>query len=240
MGAVLTRTLENLAKFSRDEAAMLAGLAQKSVREIQPRRDLIREGDAAAYVYIMLDGWAARYKALPDGRRQIVAFALPGDVFDIHVVPFGPMDHSIAAITSLRVAEIERDAFDGLIAEHPGLGRSLWRQERQAIAVQREWTLNVGQRTALERIAHILCELYMRLDNAGHTRSGSCAFPLTQVDLAEATGLTPVHVNRTLQELRRKRLIELQHRMLTIPDLAALQLVGLFNPAYLQIDKLRA
>lgn len=239
-GAQLHREFEAYGKLTAEDRAALAGFSTRSVRQVPARRDLVREGEPATSVYMMLEGWASRYKALPDGRRQVVAFFLPGDVFDTHILPLQQMDHSIAAITALTVAEVDRAEFDALLATRPELARALWRQDLVSIAVQREWTLNVGQRTAFERIAHILCEIYLRLDNAGRTKDGSCEFPLTQVDLAEATGLTAVHVNRTLQDLRRDGLIELQHRVLKIPDLAALQAAGMFNPAYLQIDALRA
>lgn len=194
----------------------------------------MREGERPEFAYLMIDGWGCRYKTLPDGRRQIVAFFVPGDRFDVNVMAFKEMDHGVAAITPLKVLEIDWDDFDRLLDERPKLARTLWRQELVSVAVQREWTLNVGQRSALERLAHILCELYLRLDWGGYIKNGGCRFPLTQVDLAEATSLTPVHVNRMLQELRREGLIELQHRMLTIPDLDRLKQLAGFNDHYLR------
>jgi CRP-like cAMP-binding protein len=235
LGAILTRALEAYATLTQEDRAAFAKLTQRSVREVAARRDLIREGDRPQHIYLLLEGWASRYKTLPDGRRQTVAFFLPGDMFDTEVLPLREMDHSVGAITPLTVSEIERAAFDTLMAERPRLAQALWRQNLAAVAVQREWTLNVGQRTAFERIAHILCELFLRLRAAGRTTGDSCDFPLTQVDLAEATGLTAVHVNRTLQELRKVGLIELQQRVLTIPDLGGLKEAGLFNDNYLHL-----
>jgi CRP-like cAMP-binding protein len=208
-----------------------------NVREIGPRRDVIREGDKPRAVNIVIEGWACRYKQLPDGRRQIVHFFLPGDLCDANVFLLREMDHSIGAITSLRYAEISPPDFEDLQLRSPRITQALWWHELVNAGISREWITNVGQRTAFERIAHLFCELYHRLRIVGRTENGSCAFPLTQMDLADATGLTAVHVNRTLQELRRQGLIELQGKRLNIPDLGALERVSMFNPNYLHLDR---
>ena len=171
----------------------------------------------------------------PDGRRQIVAFFVPGDFCDLNVYILKEMDHSIGAITRLSVADISREDMDALTAKHPRITQGLWWEALVNAAIQREWTLNIGQRTAYERIAHLLVELYLRLKTVGLTQNGSCDFPLTQTDIADATGLTPVHVNRTLQELRRDDLIELERRRLTIPNLQQLMDAAMFNPNYLHL-----
>ena len=147
------------------------------------------------------------------------------------------MDHSIAAITRLTFAEIPIAEFEGLMATSASLTRAFWWSDLVAGAVSREWTMNVGQRSALERLAHLFCEMFMRLDSVGLTEGDSCEWPLTQGDLADAAGLTPVHVNRTLQELRRERLIGLQGRRLTIPDLPRLMSVAMFRSNYLHFGE---
>ena len=202
---------------------------------VQPRRDLIREGETPKFVHLMVDGWACRYKTLPDGRRQIVAFFIPGDFCDLNVYILKEMDHSIGAITRLSVADISREDMDALTAGHPRITQGLWWEALVNAAIQREWTLNIGQRTAYERIAHLLVELHMRLKTVGLTQNGSCDFPLTQTDIVDATGLTAVHVNRTLQELRRDDLIILERRQLTIPDIRKLMDASMFNPNYLHL-----
>lgn len=232
----LALKLEAFVKLSRDDRAAMERLS-RTHREVAPRRDLIREGDAPRFVHLVLEGWACRYKTLPDGRRQIVAFFLPGDFCDLNVYVLREMDHSVGAITKLRVADISREEMDAVTQTHPRITQALWWHELVAAAVQREWTLNVGQRTAFERIAHLMVELFLRLDVVGLTNGDSCDFPLTQNDIADATGLTAVHVNRTLQELRRAGLIVLQGRTLTIPDMAALKNVALFNANYLHLDR---
>ncbi len=184
----------------------------------------------------MLDGWACRYKTLPDGRRQIVGFFVPGDLCDLSTYALTEMDHNVGAITPLKVAEVPLDEFETVLEEHPRLMKALWREEQVTLAVQREWTLNVGQRSAMERIAHLFCELFIRLGSVELVKGDSCDFPLTQVDIADATGLTAVHVNRTLQELRRMELIELHGRKLSITDVDALKSIAMFNHNYLHLN----
>lgn len=198
---------------------------------------MIREGDKPRAVNLLVEGWACRYRQLPDGRRQIVSFFIPGDLCDANVFILREMDHSIGAITRIKIAEISPDEFEHLMSESVRITKALWWHELVEAGIQREWTTNVGQRTAYERIAHLLCELFVRLQSVGLVRDESCDFPLTQVDIADATGLTAVHVNRTLQELRKNQLVELHQRTLTIPDLERLQDVAMFNSNYLHLDR---
>ena len=236
MVSPLALRLEAYTRLSRDDRAAIERVSRQT-REVAPRRDLIREGEKPRYVHLMLEGWAHRYKTLPDGRRQIVAFFVPGDFCDLNVYILREMDHSIGAITRLKVADISREDMDELTSNHPRITQALWWQELVNSSIQREWTLNVGQRSALERIAHLLVELFLRLECVDLTKGQSCDFPLTQNDIADATGLTAVHVNRTLQELRRTGLIVLQGRTLTIPNMEALKNAGLFNSNYLHLDR---
>lgn len=236
MGVALKLRLEAFTQFSTDEIAAIERLSGANVQEVEARRDLIREGDNPRWVYLFLEGWACRYKALPDGRRQNVAFFVPGDLCDLNVFVLKEMDHSVGAITRILVAAIEPELFQEVITGYPRIARAFHRDELVKIAIQREWTLNLGQRTAYERIAHLLCETFLRLEAVGLTADNGCELPLTQVDLADATGLTAVHVNRTLQELRSDGLIELRSRRLTIPDLDALKGAALFNDNYLHLN----
>ncbi len=208
----------------------------KRVRVVDARRDLINEGDSPTHVHLMLQGWAARYKALPDGKRQIVGLFVPGDFCDLNVYILNQMDHSIGAITRLKVAMITPEEMDELTSNFPRITQALLWHELVSAATQREWLLNVGQRTAYQRLAHLFIELYLRLRTVGLTQQNSCDFPLTQNDLADATGLTPVHVNRMLQDLRRDGLIELERKHLRIPDIERLMDVSMFNPNYLHLN----
>lgn len=212
-------------------------LAAGPVRRVAPRRDLIVEGDVSRQLFVVLEGWAARTKTLADGRRQIVGLVLPGDVCDAHHYILRSVDHSIHALTRLRVAEVTQDRLERVIDTSTRLCHAFWWQDLVCMAVQREWTLNLGQRSAYERIAHVLCETFIRLQAIGFAQENTCDFPIVQSDLADMTGLTSVHVNRTLQDLRRSGLIVLENRRLTIPDLERLKEVALFTANYLHLDR---
>jgi CRP-like cAMP-binding protein len=238
MANVLTRRLEEFTALSEGDRNELARLCTQSTHTVQSRRDLMREGEAPRSVYVILEGWACHYRTLNDGRRQIVDFAVPGDICDLNIFILDRMDHSIGAITRLRVAEIGREVLHTVVTTYPKITTALWWQELVSKSIHREWILNVGQRSALERIAHLFCEMFLRLESVGLTQGFSCDFPPTQADLAEATGLTSVHVNRTIQELRRSGLIQLDRQRLTIPDMLALQRAAIFNPEYLHHRRL--
>lgn len=233
----LRTKLEAFTRLSDSDRAAIDRAVARNVRAFAARRDLAREGECPSAVYIVLEGWACRYKTLPDGRRQIVAFFVPGDMCDLNLFILKEMDHNIGAITPLRVVELGREELERLTEEHPRITRALWWNELVTVAIQREWTLNVGQRTAYERISHLLCEMFLRLRTVEMTDGESCEFPITQTDIGDATGLTSVHVNRTLQQLRGERLIELHGRRLTILDFPRLRAAALFNDNYLHLDR---
>jgi CRP-like cAMP-binding protein len=234
----LTRRLEEYTPLTDADRSELAKLAALSTHTIPPRRDLIREGDAPRSLYLILDGWGCHYRTLEDGRRQIVDFAVPGDLCDLNLFILDRMDHSIAAITRLKVAEIGREVFHRIATGFPNITTALWWQELVSKSIHREWIVNLGQRSAQERIAHLFCEMFLRLESVGLTDGFTCDFAPTQGDIADATGLTAVHVNRTIQDLRRRGLLILERQRLTIPDMLALQQAGGFNPEYLHHRRL--
>jgi CRP-like cAMP-binding protein len=143
MGSPLALRLDAYTKLSREDRAAIDRIS-RAHREIAPRRDLLREGEAPRYVHLILEGWACRYKTLPDGRRQIVAFFVPGDFCDLNVYVLKTMDHSIGAVTRLKVADIGRDDMDQLTINHPRVTQALWWAELVNSSIQREWTLNIG------------------------------------------------------------------------------------------------
>lgn len=232
----LVRKLERFVRLSAGDKQALAEAARHSVRKVGPREDLFREGDSPDQINLILAGWACRYKQLEDGRRQIIAFFLPGDLCDTHVFVLREMDHSIGTLSQVSLAEISRDAMTAITEQHPRITQALWWEMLVTNAVQREWTVNIGQRTATERLGHLFCELFLRMRAVDLTDGSTCELPITQVDLADALGLSNVHVNRVLQELRAGGLVILRGRHLTIPDLAALKAASLFNPNYLHLD----
>jgi len=232
----LFKRLEVFTRLSAEDKAALAAIATKT-RVIAARRDLVSEGDKPTHVHLVIRGWAARSKMLPDGRRSLVSFFIPGDFCDLNIYILRAMDHSISAITPLKVAQLEPDQLLEVMSKRPRVIQALLWHELVGAAVQREWTHNLGARPAYERIAHLFVELFLRMRSVDLTYGDSCDFPLTQYDLAEATGLTPVHVNRTLQSLRADGLVELERRRLVIPDLQRLIDVAMFNANYLHLEQ---
>jgi CRP-like cAMP-binding protein len=236
MPKALIAKLERFTKLSSLDKALIQRLGTDRVRHFGPHEDILREGEEPIDINLILSGWAYRYKQLEDGRRQIIAFFLPGDLCDHNIFILREMDHSVGTITAVKVAGVSRDTFEEATLDHPRITQALWWEALVASAIQREWTVNLGQRNATERMAHLLCELFLRLRIVELTKGNTCEFPVTQAELADATGLTPVHVNRTLQELRAAGLIELKSRTLVIPDLDALMRTAMFNTNYLHLD----
>jgi CRP-like cAMP-binding protein len=236
MSAPFLRKLQRYCRLSTDDKRILERAASERQRTIGPRHDLVSEGDEPKFTYIIHSGWACRYKLLPDGRRQIISFVLPGDLCDLDAYILRRADNSIAAITPVQYSEIDRCFFSTVERHHQRILYALRWNALVTVAMQREWTVNLGQRDAFERLAHLFCELYLRLDSVGLVHAGTVDFPIVQTDLADAAGLSPVHVNRVLQELRAQELIVLNDRRLTLPDLSSLMKVSMFNPNYLHLD----
>ena len=237
MATYLIRKLEQFTKLSSADKEALERVAALKIRQLRPREDIIREGDKPKQLNLILEGWACRYKVLEDGRRQITAFLVPGDMCDLRMFILKEMDHSLGAVTPLQVAEIPSDTILTLTDHHPRVGRALWWNSLVEEAIAREWTVNVGQRNAVEGLAHLLCELFLRLRGVGLTNGLSFEVPATQAQLGDATGLTTVHVNRTLQDMRDAGLIVWKGKKVTIPDLTALKAAALFNPNYLHLER---
>jgi CRP-like cAMP-binding protein len=185
----------------------------------------------------MLKGWAARFKTLQDGSRQIVDFVIPGDFCDLHVALLSEMDHGIVALTPCSVARIDEAEIAKLTSENNQIVRAMWWSTLVDQGILREWVLNVGRRNAYGRIAHLLCEMHFRMNRVGLVEHERLALPVTQEELADATGLTSVHVNRTLQRLRRENLVEVRGGMLTLLDVPGLHEAAGFNPSYLHVRR---
>ncbi|GJE28721.1 Crp/Fnr family transcriptional regulator [Methylobacterium organophilum] len=235
MESPLVRKLGCFTRLSAEETKALNEISRVKIRRVGAREDIIREGDTLENINLILEGWACRYKQLEDGRRQIIAFFVPGDHFDSHVFSLREMDHSIGTMNAVTLAELGREGLLALAERHPRIAQSLSWEIAVRFSIQREWTVSIGQRTAAERLGHLLCELFLRMQAVGLADATSCDLPVTQVDLADALGLSNVHVNRVLQELRANGLIVLRGRHLTIPDFQALAANSLFNPHYLHL-----
>ncbi|KRQ05532.1 Crp/Fnr family transcriptional regulator [Bradyrhizobium manausense] len=235
LAQAVVRRLNLLRPLSESAVAALERAISEGLFRAGPGEDLVAEGDPIDSVRVVLSGWLFRHKTLEDGRRQIVNFILPGETCDAHAYLLPAIDHSISTATSVAYAEIKRPHFETLMASERTLAEAFMCETVLNNAIQREWTINLGRRAALEKVAHLFCEIYERLRPVGHADGNSCSFPVTQMDLADATGLSVVHLNRTVQELRAAGLIILRERTLTIPDLDALKSAALFSPGYLQL-----
>jgi CRP-like cAMP-binding protein len=231
----LIAKLETIVRLPDEDRRALAALCV-GARDMGARRNIIREGDRPDHIHLIVEGWAARYKLLPDGARQITAFLLPGDFCDLHVTILGEMDHGIATLTRAKVAFIPRSKMDAL-TDRPGLAKAFWWATLVDESVLRSWIVNVGRREAFEAVGHLICELYVRMRNVGLVTDNRFDLPVTQEEIADALGLTPVHVNRVLQRLRADDLISLRHGLLTIHDYARLEKAAGFNSNYLHIER---
>lgn len=230
----LLRKLLSIGRITPDDRAAVGRLPLR-IKTIAENADLVQEGDQPADCCLVLGGFVARYKLLGEGQRQIFSFHIPGDIPDIHSLHMQVMDHSLGALTPCRVAYIPHAAVHDLIVNHPNLGIAFWRDTLIDAAVFREWLANVGRRTAYQRIAHLFCEMYVRLQSVGLVEAWSFQLPITQVELADALGLSPVHVNRVLQDLRREGLIVSRGRVTEIANWERLQAAGDFDPGYLHL-----
>lgn len=218
-----------------EEAAIRGALGEARTvpahRTMIPAREQVREST------ILLRGWTARVKDLEGGQRQITEINLPGDFVDLHSFTLKSLDHDVVALTNCHVVAVPHEKLEQITVKHPHLTRVYWFSTNLDGAIHREWMLSAGRRSALGRVAHLLCELLVRLQIAGLASADGYDFPLTQTQFADCLGLTSVHVNRTLQELRKRGLIELRDRMLRILDLPELQRVAEFDPCYLYVEK---
>jgi len=232
----LVRKLESYASLSDENKTMIQDLTSEQVEYFESNSDIISDGARPDRVQLILEGWAARYKILHDGSRRIVAFLLPGDFCDLHITVLQEMDHGIMTLTRCRVAHLDSERLNRLTSARSTLTTALWFTTLVDEAVLRQWVINVG-RAAPAAIAHLFCELHLRMQIVGLAHGNYVELPLTQEEIAEATGMTPVHVNRTLKQLREQGLIELKSKVLHIPDVAALAKVGGFDDSYLHLRK---
>jgi CRP-like cAMP-binding protein len=232
MSRMLIRQLERFTTLSLEEKLALRG-ASTSSRRLPAHYQLVTEDEPASTVNLILAGFACRYAVLPNGRRQILAYLLPGDFCDLRACVLERMDFSIGTLTPTKIASLARESVVELARRFPQLARAMSLAALAEEATARQWLLNLGHRTALERTAHLFCELFTRLRAVGLASDTGCELPLTQTDLADALALSPVHVNRTLMEMRRRKLATFARHQLTIDDFEALQQAAGFKPRYL-------
>ncbi|WP_441011847.1 Crp/Fnr family transcriptional regulator [Methylobacterium sp. NMS12] len=234
--AMLLRKLESIGTLSDVERQAIQGLPVRT-QTLNARQDIVRDGDRPSHCCLILDGWACRYKLLHEGRRQILSFHIAGDVPDLQTLHLPTMDHSLATVTKATVAFIPHESLRELTVNFPSIGALLWRDTLVDAGIFREWITGLGRRSAFERIAHLFCEMYLKLQAVGLAGDFRCRMPTTQNDLADALGLTPVHVNRVLRDMRGLALITLRSSTLVIEAWDELLRVAEFDPTYLHLEK---
>ena len=207
------------------------------IRDYPADKTFIRAGEILENSTIILDGLACRYKDLRNGERQITELHVAGDFADLHSFSLKRLDHNMMTLTPCRVAIVPHDNLREITERLPHLTRIYWFGTNLDAAIHREWELSLGRRSALARVAHLFCELHVRLGIVGLVDELSYELPLTQTDLAECLGLTSVHINRTLKELREQGLVEFRNRRVTIHDLAGLRRTAEFTEDYLYLER---
>jgi len=236
MITVHLKKLRRRTAIDAEEEHAIRGLVAET-RSVAPDQVLIRSGVEVNVSLLLLDGWLARIKDLPGGERQITQLHVAGDFADLHSFTLKRLDHDVATLSQCEIAVVPHSRVAALTERFPRLARLFWFSTNVDASITRELALSLGQRSALSRMAHLFCELYERLQVVGRAEADGYAFPLTQRELAECLGLTVVHANRTIQELRRRRLVELEARHLTIVDREGLNEVAEFDTDYLYLDR---
>jgi CRP-like cAMP-binding protein len=222
----------------QDQEALLA--LPYRLREYRPQEHIVREGDRPQHVCLMVSGFSIRHKVAGNGGRQIFSIHMKGDLADLQNAMLGVADHNLQALTRVEVALIPYESVQEIAFARPAIGRAMWYDTLVDASIFREWTLNVGRRDARTRAAHLLCEFALRLEAAGLGERCDYDLPMTQEQLADAVGLTSVHVNRVLKQLGEERLISRDRRSIVIEDWAELRNAGDFNERYLHHDAMVA
>ncbi|MBA3895754.1 MAG: Crp/Fnr family transcriptional regulator [Sphingomonadaceae bacterium] len=215
-----------------DDLAALEAAVERVV-ELPPRHTLTRRGEPVANSTLLLEGVLCRYMDDRDGDRQLVAVQIAGDFVDLHAFPMKHLDHDIATIGPATVALVPHDRLETLVLERSSLARMFWFSTLLDAAMHREWIFRLGRLDARGRVAHFFCELFERLTMVELAEDGRFGLPLTQADLGEACGMTPVHANRVLRGLREHGVITFRDGVVTIDDREELRRLAEFDPAYL-------
>ena len=233
---LLVLKLESITDLTRAETQALLDLPMR-VQDIRADQDIVREGDRPSQCCLLVEGFACRYKLTNKGKRQIFAFHTPGDIPDSLSLQLKTMDHSLGTNTPCTVGFIPHEHMRELFRQHPRLTDVFWRDTLIDAAIFREWMIGIGRKSAKARLAHLLCEMFMRLKAVGKEADNTVPLPLTQSEVGDALGLSTVHINRTLQDLRGEDLVEWDNGVLKVLDWKALAQAGEFDATYLHQDR---
>ncbi len=232
---LMIRKLDSIFPLSDEERGALQQLPIL-LKGIKADREIVGIGERPAQSCLILEGFTCSYKLSHMGKRQIMALHVPGDMPDLQSLHLAVMDMSIASISSCTVGFIQHEDLRRLCEQHPRLTAAFWRETLVDASIYREWLLNVGQRSAYTRMAHLVCEILIRLKAVGLVEKWSFQWPITQEKLADALGITAVHVSRTLQALRADGLIRMEKTQVSVPDWEKLKEAGEFDPLYLHLQ----
>ncbi|WP_341633692.1 Crp/Fnr family transcriptional regulator [Sphingomonas agri] len=237
MITVHLKKLRRRIDLSTEEEKAIRGVVAET-RRVGADQILIRSGEELSSSVLLLDGWLARSKDLAGGERQVTELHVSGDFADLHSFTLKRLDHDVLTLSDCIIGIVPHERLQMITEQYPRVARAYWFSTNVDAAITRELALSLGQRSAISRMAHLFCELHVRLDAVGRARPDGYEFPLTQRELSECLGLTVVHANRTIQELRRRGLIELESRQLTILNHRGLEGVAEFDPSYLYLDRM--
>jgi CRP-like cAMP-binding protein len=234
--APMVAKLQQWRALDRDDQDALLALPYR-LRTLRPHEHIVREGDKPHTCCLILSGFAIRHKVAGNGGRQIFSIHMKGDLADLQNSLLGIADHNLQALTQVEVALIAVDAIQEIAFQRPAIGRAMWYDTLVDASIFREWTLNVGRRDSHTRTSHLLCEFGLRLQAAGLGEQCNYELPMTQEQLGDALGITPVHTNRTLKALGEDGLISRTQRAVRIENWPRLMKAGDFDPAYLHLDR---
>ena len=220
---------------SDKEKALLESAFDRSFHA-PAKRDIIREGEAPSRSTLLLSGLVVRYRLLPDGGRQITSIHIPGDFIDLQSFTLQLMDHSLGALTDCTLATIPHSALLQITETQPHLTRVLWKLSLLEGALHREWIVAMGGMPSVSHLAHLFCEMYLRFKVVGLTEGYDFPFPVTQQELGDTLGISPVHVNRVLQDLRAQRVIQFDGKIGSILDWNRLVEIGQFDDKHLHLQ----
>ncbi len=232
---LMTRKLESIFALSDEERQTLQDLPVR-IKTIKSGQDIVHIGDRPTQCCLVLEGFTCVYKLTAEGKRQIMALHVPGDIPDLQSLHLKVMDNSIAPIRPSTVGFIQHEDVRRACERHPRLTAALWRETLVDASIFREWLLNIGRREAYTRLAHLLCEFLLRLKAVGLVEGNTFDLPITQAEMADAIGTSAVHMNRIFQALRADGLIQTQGTQVTIPDWGKLTEAGDFDPLYLHLE----
>lgn len=228
----LLKRLQINAALDADDVETIKALPM-AVRDFPAHAPLAREGARSTQCCVLIEGFACRSKTTFTGKRQILSIHIAGEIVDLHGLHLQVMDHDVTTLSKVKAGFIGHDSLLAITRERPMVAEALWRYSLRDAAMFREWIVNIGRRPAINRLAHLLVEIATRIEEMGFAGGARFELPMTQLDIADALGLTPVHVNRVIQELRRDGLLELHKHTVLLPDLPRLKQLATFDDLYL-------